>query len=43
LGGRANHTPLLWQIAQFSDLTVDAEDIEEKKSVQNQNVPEANY
>jgi len=31
LDGRANHTPLLWQIAQFSDLTVDAEDIEGKK------------
>lgn len=31
MDGRANHTPLLWQIAQFSDLTVDAEDIEGKK------------
>ena len=36
MDGRADHTPVLWQIGQFSDLTEDAEDIEEKKSVRTQ-------
>lgn len=36
MDGRTDHTPVLWQIAQFSDLTEDAEDIEEKKSVRTQ-------
>ena len=27
MDGRTDHTPILWQIAQFSDLTEDAEDI----------------
>jgi hypothetical protein len=36
MDGRADHTPVLWQIAQFSDLTEDPEDIEEKKSVRKQ-------
>jgi len=36
MDGRADHTPIFWQIAQFSDLTEDAEDIEGKKSVRTQ-------
>ena len=43
MDGRANHTPLLRQIAQFSDLTEDAERHRGEKSVRKQHVPEENY